>query len=123
MDKSCLHCQQGLSFLRAVRGELFCSSDHRELYFQTVAAVAFERVALFDAPAGPDGTAVDTTSPSHAEEMASPAAEVRPHGETKRPILEDPPSHTTSAPMAEEDLKAPNILEITEPTAKPRRPI
>ncbi len=54
MDKVCLHCQQRLSFSKGVRGELFCSTDHRELYLQAETALAFERVACFDNPSSPE---------------------------------------------------------------------
>lgn len=63
MNKSCLHCHQKLGFLQAVRGELFCSSDHREAYFQAEVALAFERVTSFDKPAKA-APAVETPQPA-----------------------------------------------------------
>jgi hypothetical protein len=67
MNKSCLHCHQKLGFLQAVRGELFCSSDHREAYFQAEVALAFERVTSFDKP-----------KPAPGAETPQPALEIEP---------------------------------------------
>lgn len=107
MEKACLHCKQRLSFLRAVRGELFCSSDHRELYLQAEAALAFERVAFFDNPSPPDREAVE-------------APEVQPaHVGTKKPILEDLPARVTTPPVAEVKPEPARVIEMAEPTPAP----
>lgn len=106
MEKACLHCKQRLSFLRAVRGELFCSSDHRELYLQAEAALAFERVAFFDSP-----------TPPEREVAEAPPAPV----ETKKPILEEPPARVTTPPVAEAKPEPVIVKEIAEPAAAPPR--
>jgi hypothetical protein len=124
MDKICLQCHQKLSFLKAVRGELFCSSGHRELYLCAEATLAFERVAFFDNP-----------SPDHAEEAA--ATEEQPDAAMAGPVLEDLPPHPTELTAALEDDPAPSpdpygseetapgAIEPDEPVcisaAKPRR--
>jgi hypothetical protein len=50
MTKSCLYCERKLALKQAVTGELFCSSQHRELYFQAEVAIAFELLTSSDKP-------------------------------------------------------------------------
>ncbi len=106
MEKACLHCKQRLSFLRAVRGELFCSSDHRELYLQAEAALAFERVAFFD-------------NPSPHDREAAEAPEVQPaHVGTKKAV-EAPPPRVTTPPVAEVKPEPARVIEMAKPTPAP----
>jgi uncharacterized protein DUF4115 len=78
MDAQCLQCHQKLSFMKAVKGQLFCSPEHRELYLQAESARAFERVLTFDTPSGTSGKdAEPAQAPTHAEKVASKTLEVR----------------------------------------------
>jgi cytoskeleton protein RodZ len=81
MEKLCLQCQQKLSFSKAVRGELFCSSDHRELYLQAEARLTIERVTQFDIP-----SRIEKPEP-----QARPAPESPPLQVTAPPAVEPAP--------------------------------
>ena len=109
MNKSCLHCHQKLGFLQAVRGELFCSSDHREAYFQAEVALAFERVTSFDKP---KPVAVEPP------EIGTPQAAVEI--ETPQPVLEVMPAPIVAAvtvPEVRSELRTEALLMmLTEAT-------
>ena len=113
MNKSCLHCHQKLGFLQAVRGELFCSSEHRELYFQAEVALAFERVTSFDRPAAPPVAAtVPVAAPAPAEEKFQPLQVVEV---PSTPVIAPMP---VSVSEAKEEVR-PLLVAASEPARPP----
>jgi Domain of unknown function (DUF4115) len=111
MNKSCLHCHQKLGFLQAVRGELFCSSDHREAYFQAEVALAFERVTSFDKPASPAPAAVEPPQPVLEIEPAPVAAVAAP---VSAPEVK-PEAKPEAAPEVSQEALPVMLREAPEP--------
>jgi hypothetical protein len=67
MVRFCLHCHRQLEFVPALRGELFCSPEHREFYFAGQIALNYD---------GGSGRPEVTIDPVVLNEVASSRAQV-----------------------------------------------
>ncbi len=66
MVRFCMHCHRQLDFVPGLRGELFCSQEHREFYFAGQIALNYE---------GPTGRPEVTINPLVFSELAEPRSE------------------------------------------------
>ncbi len=79
MEKQCWHCNGPLSLTKRLKGDLFCSKHHEELYHQAQSELAVERVKI--------GVKTDGSRPSPEAPVApAPVPVVEPEQDTLPPL-------------------------------------
>jgi hypothetical protein len=102
LERNCWYCHKSLPLTRLLKQELFCSSEHEQLYFDAQSAAAFERMTESSPPEKP--AALKFVKPPAVSGKAPDAQPTDAKPPDAKPRYEEPPyaeqPDVESIPMA-----------------------
>ena len=98
METACWYCNEKLPFVKRLKGELFCSKEHEEIYFQEQSVIAFKRLTDPNAPSPELSKSAAPTAEAPLAGTAQPEAVATP-AEAKKTKSKGTPGKKIAAPI------------------------